>query len=114
MALFGRSRSRREIFRYFDGARHRGIDPMQVYRAIVTHPTLLLDKHMADLSQYEDKVAQAEASKIVAEAAREIFSLTPWSEDHEKGLTELESIHVVGDYLAYCEALKKNGSGPPM
>lgn len=102
----------REIFRYHDGERDRAADPIVVFRKMAEHPEFKLEQHIAEL-QIEDPKIQNEASRIAVAATREIFGLNPWTEDNETGLTEMETLEVLSQFIVYVEQLKKNGVGPP-
>lgn len=44
-------------------------------------------------------------------AVRDVFGVKAWAEDSD-GLTEGETLALLGQFLAYNDVLKKNGSGP--
>lgn len=116
--MFGlkKRRSEKQIFRYFDGKKERGADPIKTFRAILSHPKFNLQEHMASLMDdgpSADTAVQTEASQIAVDSVREIFGLTGWSEDTPDGLTEIETLEVLADFIIYMDGLKKNGNGQP-
>lgn len=100
----------RAIFSYHDGTRQRFADPIAVMRAMLSHPTLVLDQHLKELAS-EDMRLQSDASAIVSQATREIFGLEPWSESNLEALTEMEVLDVLTDFVLFTDGLKKNGNG---
>lgn len=103
----------RQIFKYWDGAKDRAADPISIARAIDTHPTLDLDKHV--------KLAMAgdnESHQIIVTAVREVFGVSQWTES-TPGLTERECFDLLDSFAEYIEGLKKNSNpfptdAPPM
>src|SRR5690606_29518923 len=102
-----RAAKRRNIFRYFDGVRQRAIDPVAVAIAFEEHPTFSMERHVP-LALAGDP----ESIRITVDAARQVFSIPAWSE-RQRGLTSIETIDLVGKYVAYMESLKKSTSDSP-
>lgn len=98
-------RRRRAIFRYWDGATHRFADPMAVYRALVQSPRFNWEVHPALVD-----LGDLDALAITAEAVRDAFNLPAVSHG---GPTEAECVQLLGEFVAYLNALKKNGSPSP-
>jgi len=114
MRLFSRNRAPKvqRIFKYFDGTRERSADPVTVIRKMAAHPKFDVDRHLADMVCGEPGL-EAEASEISVQATREIFGIPAWTEDTPEGLTEMETLGVLNDFVLYVDNLKKNGSGQP-
>jgi hypothetical protein len=113
--MFGilkRNRPQRQLFKYSDGVRTRCVDPVMIMRAMIAHEKLNLETHLPQLTS-EFPELQNEAAEIVVSATREIFGLKPFSDLNRAGLTELETIDVLNDFVIFTETLKKNGSGQP-
>lgn len=98
---------RRAIFRYWDGRRWRGADPLVAFRRMLNHPRFDPDTHLAAADRGDQ-----EALSIVVEATREIFEIPAWRDD-QQGLTEAETLNLIGEFIEYLNALKKNGSRSP-
>lgn len=96
---------RRAIFRYFDGQRQRGIDPLAATRAFHQHPTFNLERHLPGLDE-----GDAESIELTVKAMRDIFGIKPWEQG---GLTEAETLNVLRDFDVYLDLVKKNGSPLP-
>ena len=111
--MFGLKRkSKRDIFRYWDGERWRGADPVLVVRKLSSHPLFSLEKHPVDL-QSNQLATQNEAIAVTVGAMRDVFGVKPWDDVTDKGLTERETLALFHNLLSYLEGVKKNGSGPP-
>lgn len=96
----------RAIFRYWDGQRWRAADPIEIYRGIKQHPEFNIDRH----PQLHD-AGDDDATRICLQATRDVFGVKPFAEG---GLTETETIEVLGTYFDWIQRVKKNGSGPPI
>jgi len=102
-SLFHR-RDTRAIFRYFDGTKQRGIDPIAAFRSLVAHPDY--DPESTPLLV---GAGDAAAYATMLKAARQVFGVTAWSEDGG-GLTETETIELLISFGAYLNSLKKSGN----
>lgn len=106
----------RNIFRFFDGEKERGIDPLLVARRIASHPTFNPEVHWAGIKMDPPDM---ESVGIVVDAVRDVFEVQGWHEvdGQEVGLTEDECIGLFGQFLIYTDSLKKNiepnPTGPP-
>lgn len=109
--LLGRRKREREIFRYSDGRRIRLADPMLIVRKMAAHPTLDLETTLQQMQAVDSPELQNEATATAVTATREIFDLPAMSEDNPDGLTELETLEVLTDFVDYLDTLKKNSSG---
>lgn len=107
--LFSR-KPKQEIFRYWDGCRWRGADPLLVFRQMIGHPRFDLEKH-SEWLRIEDVKIQMEAVEITVDAMRSIFGLQPWNEETGRGVTDREVLGILSDFIIYTANLKKNGSG---
>lgn len=105
---FWRKNKDREIFRFWDGKAHRGIDPIKALRALHTHDTfnIATDPLMAE------KGDQESIAKTL-QAIRDAFGVTEYSEQNGKssGLTEGEQFELFWQFFEFVDALKKN-TGP--
>lgn len=110
-SLIGRWRGR-EIFRYWDGARWRAIDPMVAHRAIWATPDWLQDAKVATnpISDTGEPFYPAamvlEAEDRLRNMVRQVFDVEAWTED-TPGLTLLETDKLLTDFIAFCDDLKK-------
>jgi hypothetical protein len=109
--IFGRAKpAERQIFRYWDGEKERHADPIEMFRRMAVHDTFDLEGHLKDLTASVPQV-QLEAEQITVDAVREIFGVKAWSEDCPTGLTRGETMNLLGQFIMYTDALKKNGNG---
>ena len=100
--IFG-DRSRRAIFSYHDGNKKRYADPLVALRGLDDHPTFNMDRDLQGIEHGdEESVAKA------VQATRDVFGLTPWSEENRWALTETETIDLLAYFLNWTERLKKN------
>jgi hypothetical protein len=107
--LFSRT-ARREIFTFWDGHRHRQVDPLTILRATDEHP---IWKPATDLKlmQVDSELGRA-AQRATLAGIRDIFGIRPLADDGS-GLTEDETMMVWVRYCDFLAALKKNGSLRP-
>jgi hypothetical protein len=110
LGLFKPKTREREIFKYHDGERERAADPVAIMRAMANHPTLDLQQNVQEM-QAEDLKVQTSATVVAVNATREIFGVKPWSEENPDGLTEMETLDLLAEFVNYSAELKKNGSG---
>jgi hypothetical protein len=105
--LFRKKKKRsRTLFEYFNGTRQCRADPLPLWRSLWAHDgfneTLVSDATQGD----------TEASAALASVLREVFEITPYSKDHEEGLSELEVFDTLADFLLLLEKIKKKR--PPL
>jgi hypothetical protein len=96
---------RRAIFRYWDGRRIRGVDPIAAIRDIKADPEYDEDSHPALVD-----IGDADAIRIMANAIRSAIHCPTFEAG---GLTELELLAVYHQFLTYTASLKKSSSQPP-
>lgn len=103
----------RKIFRYSNGSRTVGIDPLVALRGLTAHPKFIMDRHLRDL-EHDDQQIQDEAVIVCLGASRDVFGLDAWAEKHghEVGVTDIEALKVLYDFVEYIGTLKKNGDSP--
>lgn len=75
--------------------------------ALELHPTFNWDDYA--LLQQGD----ADTAKSYVSAICDVFNLQKWDPETETGLTIEELLAVLGQYLEYCDAVKKNISAGP-
>lgn len=97
----------RAIFTYWDGQRLRRIDPLAAFRAIRAHERFDIDTHLDLANGGID-----EAIQVTLEATREIFDVREYADG--VGLTIDETMNLIGSFVYYLNALKKNGSPRPI
>ncbi|HEY1601733.1 MAG TPA: hypothetical protein VGG64_19185 [Pirellulales bacterium] len=116
MSIFDRfnrqpTNRQREIFRYWDGTKERGADPLVVLRALVTDSEF-------DIKTDPELAAQgiADATDRTLKAIRRVLSVRPWETlacGKEVGLTDAETLELLSDFGLYLDGLKKNSSLTP-
>jgi len=110
-----KKKPRRDIFRYFDGKRERGIDPLVAMRRLQDDPKYIPEEHLANIDS-EIKDVSDEAVTVVVCAARRAFELEAWREENGKdvGVTDTEAYMVLMEYYNWSTLVKKNSSGTLM
>lgn len=114
-SIFRRPQRQREIFRYFNGAREVGIDPLQAIRDLAEDPAFDIDK-TPKLAVNPDLQIAKKHSAIMLAAVRRVFGLPVWSEDaigNQRGVLDSEVYELYGRFGAYLGSLKKSTSLPP-
>lgn len=105
--LFARfRRSKRNLFRYWDGSSWREDDPLAIQLRIETHPTCRWDVHPVAAEK-----GDMEAYSITMQAICDVFAVKMFSPANRIGLTHSELMELLAKYADYIEALKKN-TGP--
>ncbi len=101
-----RPRRNKRIFRFWNGSKMVGIDPIEAFRKLDAHSEFDFDS-----IGFRMEEGDLEAIRIVCDAAQQTFGVKPWGVDasgRESGLTIEEQIELVGQFCAYCAELKKN------
>ncbi len=102
-----RTRSKiRFVFRYWNGSNRVFGDPMELYRALQSHP----DYSESNLSLLGQEAIQNQIIGELATVVRDVFKIPQLAEG---GLTELECVQVLGEFIAYCGFQKKSGVQMP-
>lgn len=96
-------RSRRDLFRYWDGTTWRQDDPLAIQLRIETHPTCRWDVHPAAAER-----GDVEAYKITIQAICDVFQVSAYQPGANTGLTQSELMSLLSQYADYIDALKKN------
>lgn len=101
----------RAIFRFWDGTRKRGVDPILVVRALESHPEFNweVDPQLIEMEDADREAADGAFARI-ADATRMAFGIPLFDGKH--GLTEGELLNLLGFFVGYLNALKKNTSTP--
>ena len=95
--------SQRMIFRYHNGLSVIAADPLVIWRRIINNPGLQLDRCAA----YINAGKEPESTEIVRSLC-DIFGLRRYEPGTGLGLTDLELVDVLGDFVAYMDVVKKN------
>lgn len=93
---------RRRIFRFWDGTRIRGADPIVVAIRLHDHKQFL-PSHLTDAAR-----GDSDALAIVAIAACGAFGVSELSSDGKSGLTRSELYELMLAFDQYMMAVKKN------
>lgn len=90
----------RDIFEYWDGIQCRKVDPLPVWYAFW---------EIGEIRGIMDKAAngEAEATRELTQAARDLFAVQPYNPAQNVGLTELEVQKLLMKFLEWCNHLKK-------
>lgn len=99
----------RLLFRYYNGRSRVAADPMQLWRALLNHPSLNLENAGAIL----DAGKEPESSELLQVLA-DIFGLVRFDPKTGAGLTDLEIVDVAGQFNEYMDIIKKKLSPGPM
>lgn len=96
-----RARKARDVFAFFDGTRTRKIDPFAVQAGLELH-----GEFRYELLDFVE-AGNAEATATTLRAICDVFDVTPWNSDTERGLTQPELLRLFMDFDTYCAGLKK-------
>ena len=99
----------RRIFKFFDGSRNRGIDPLE---ADIALEAVDLDWE-AQFTQMQ--LGKAAAATAIVDAARAVFKLAPYEladDGSESGLTASEVLDLLGNFIVW-RADTRNFIAPP-
>jgi hypothetical protein len=99
----------RKIYRYFDGKEVVRADPTVVWRNLMEVKGDLAAHYSVAFSGLDNK-GKPDAIAAIARLSRKIFSLKEFGDG---GLTEMECVHLVNHFWAYCDRVKKNSRGSP-
>jgi hypothetical protein len=98
----------RAIFKYHDGERTRYGDPFAIWRTLTQDPVINLERIQPDI----DKGKEPETSQFIA-LVRKAFDVKPFDEATGTGLTDWQTMELVGLLRDYTVAVKKNSSPGP-
>ena len=99
---------RRKIFTYWDGCKNVSVDPLLVWRSILSHT--LFDPET--LGPAYDR-GEEDAWKLVQKITRDVFNVPAFTILGQPGLTELELDSLFKRFQLYMEGLKKSTSQSP-
>lgn len=99
----------RAIFRYWNGRRYLAIDPLVALRALKDHPEFDLERD-TKLSDAGDE----SSTQLCLAAARAAFHVVPFDGKRYVGLTETETLSLLGAFGEWTQAVKKNISPQPI
>lgn len=106
--LFGRKpKDTRGIYTFWDGKQHRRVDPLVVYRAIMTDEHCRLFDDLKDV-QANDWDAHIRIQDLTCRA----FGVKRFAED-QTGLTETEIDDLLAEFIIYIQRIKKKRAGSP-
>ena len=91
---------KRKIFKYHNGTKLVGIDPIEVDIAL---ETVDIDWE-AQFSLL--KIGDLEAAQAIVAAARKVFQIQEYDAETDKGLTSLEVLSTLGDFVAWRTELR--------
>jgi hypothetical protein len=104
-----RSRQR-QIFRFWDGKKVRGADPIVVWRALLSHPDFEITRDTELMNVPDFKVSDPARRRCVA-ATRAAFGVESLGGG---GLTEDETVDLFKAFCIYAVELKKNFRDTPI
>lgn len=97
----------RKIFEFFDGTKHRRVDPMLIYRKMIAHPEWSFQNEGRDLQIWD-----SEAWGKTAELIREIFDIPKY--DGAVGLTEEELLDLFTSFVVWSQKKRQKIGGLPI
>ena len=92
----------RAIYPFYNGVKLVKVDPLPLYKAVMSKGAELSVDMKVSLSPMKDNV---KAHNNLVKSIREIFSVKSFEEG---GLTETETIDLLSDFLDWCDSVKKN------
>lgn len=96
---------RRATFRFWHGSGWKSLDPMGVYRALISHATFDWASHPKLVDKGDN-----EATNLTLATIREVFGVVPFDERRDVGLTEAETLNLLVTFSLYLHGLKKSGN----
>jgi hypothetical protein len=97
--LFNRQRY---VYRFWDGSRTRVADPLACYRDLIAHEDFRVD----DLKLLSIPSFMPDKAKTLAKAYRDVFKV---KQVEDGGLTDVECVHNLQDFLGVAYIQKKSG-----
>jgi hypothetical protein len=97
--LFNRQRY---VYRFWDGSRTRVADPLACYRDLMAHEDFRID----DLKMLSIPALMPDKAKTLAKAYRDVFKV---KQVEDGGLTDVECVHNLQDFLGVSYIQKKSG-----
>lgn len=111
-----RRKSRRDIFRYWDGKQYRYADPLVIWQKLWSDPTVdpNVDFTLATGIDSDGNATEydADAERRVLEMIRNLFGVRQWTES-SYGLTVRETFTLMWEFLRYINDLKKKHAPLP-
>lgn len=101
--LFNRQRY---VYRFWDGSRTRVADPLAMYRDLLAHEEFRID----DLKLLSVPALMPEKCRTLAKAYRDVFKV---GMVEDGGLTDVECVHNLQDFLGVAYIQKKSGETQP-
>lgn len=98
----------RGLFRYYNGVRWRVVCPITAWNCLFRSQTFSFEKHIPMLQIAEERL---EAAQATAEAVREAFDIPDLNDG---GLSTLQCVTLLNDFLAWMEVQKKNSNPTPI
>lgn len=105
-------RRNKKIFRYWNGSKMVGIDPIEAFRSFDAHPEL-------DLESIGFRIDEGDSAAmlILCDAVQKTFNVHPWRQEpdgSESGLTIEEQVNLAAQFIDFIVELKKNIVLSPM
>lgn len=94
------------LFRFWNGTKFVSADPFVLLRKLVNTDKCDIDEDLKKLKIPDPKIVTNTISNI-AEGVREIFEVPAFENG---GLTELECVQLVMEFMGFTERVKKNGA----
>ena len=104
--IFNRQRA---IFRFWNGRKWCYVDPMVAYQKLKNHPEFNLERDTV----FHD-AGHEDATALCLAATRSAFGVVEFDGQTMRGLTETETISLLGTFGAWMDFVKKNTSLPPI
>lgn len=105
--FFGRILNKhRMLFRWWNGSKFVSSDPFVLLRKLINTDKFDIDEDLKKLKFPDPKIVTITISHI-AEGVREIFEVPAFESG---GLTELECVQLVMEFMGFTERVKKNGA----
>lgn len=92
----------RYVYRFWDGSRTRVADPLAMYRELMAHEDFRLD----DMKLLTIPSLMPEKAKTLAKSYRDVFKVKGVEDG---GLTDVECVHNLQDFLGVSYIQKKSG-----
>jgi len=109
--LFKASQYERMIFSFWDGSKIRKVDPLEILKKLKDHPDYNLARDGVGLDE-----GDVDANYQYANVVYESFGIPPFESDDEignVGLTRVEAVEILRQFVYWLENIKKNIKPPP-
>lgn len=110
------ARRRRTLFEFWDGRRFRRRDPWVIYRQLYNDEEFVIGKDPSDPADMlkEALALEEPAFSKAVRCVHRAFGTRPYDDARREGLTEIEAVNLLVDFLEWLDGLLKKNAGSPI